>query len=323
MVADRARYDDLRTDYQQELDDPSRWTATSSKVSVRGQPGGVSSPDNFCPREPSVPIADQYRQHLEERLTDKISQWVNWFERLPPEQREAVTRSLQREPPKGGFFVSMQIDNMQPPGGHRGESLDNAIRMPSHLRSDEVAAWIKSEMSDAIGRFADQIQGAPSLTRLDVSFGLREGTGDPVLTPGEFLDPATARPVMGRVPGIFVPVPIGMTGPNWQWRAYPPGEIAGVAPPAKSSELSALESRFGGASAAPENDSRVIATKAQLEGYIENLEEDLNSSGDDAQLANVDLQNVLQKQQQVMQMMSNISKMLHDTALAIVRKIGG
>jgi hypothetical protein len=44
---------------------------------------------------------------------------------------------------------------------------------------------------------------------------------------------------------------------------------------------------------------------------------------DDAQLANVDLQNILQKQQQTLQMMSNISKMLHDTAAAIIRKIGG
>ena len=49
----------------------------------------------------------------------------------------------------------------------------------------------------------------------------------------------------------------------------------------------------------------------------------LNSIGDDAQLANVDLQNWLQKQQQTLQMMSNISKALHDTAMAIIRKIGG
>ena len=63
--------------------------------------------------------------------------------------------------------------------------------------------------------------------------------------------------------------------------------------------------------------------KEHLETYIKNLEEQLNSVGDDAQLANVDLQNMLQKQQQTLQMMSNISKMLHDTAMAIIRKIGG
>lgn len=66
-----------------------------------------------------------------------------------------------------------------------------------------------------------------------------------------------------------------------------------------------------------------ITTKGDLETYIKNLEEKLNSIGDDAQLANVDLQNMLQKQQQTLQMMSNISKMLHDTAMAIIRKIGG
>lgn len=65
-----------------------------------------------------------------------------------------------------------------------------------------------------------------------------------------------------------------------------------------------------------------LMTKADLETYIENKEELLNSVGDDAQLANVDLQNMLQKQQQTMQMMSNISKMLHDTAMAVIRKMG-
>jgi hypothetical protein len=66
----------------------------------------------------------------------------------------------------------------------------------------------------------------------------------------------------------------------------------------------------------------IVSTLGQLDAYIEKLESRMNSVGDDAQLANVDLQNVLQKQQQNMQMMSNISKMLHDTAMAIVRKIG-
>ena len=63
-------------------------------------------------------------------------------------------------------------------------------------------------------------------------------------------------------------------------------------------------------------------TKEDLETYIKNTEEKLNSTGDDAQLANVDLQNMLQKQQQTLQMMSNISKMLHDTAMAVIRKVG-
>jgi len=49
----------------------------------------------------------------------------------------------------------------------------------------------------------------------------------------------------------------------------------------------------------------------------------LNSVGDNAQLANVDLQNILQKQQQAIQMMSNMSKLMQDTAMSVIRKIGG
>jgi len=53
------------------------------------------------------------------------------------------------------------------------------------------------------------------------------------------------------------------------------------------------------------------------------LEATETQPGDDAQLANVDLQNILQKQQQTLQLMSNVSKMLHDTAASVIRKIGG
>lgn len=35
-----------------------------------------------------------------------------------------------------------------------------------------------------------------------------------------------------------------------------------------------------------------------------------------------DLQNAMQRQQQTLQTMSNISKILHDTAMAVIRKIG-
>ncbi|MBN1960013.1 MAG: hypothetical protein JW841_03640 [Deltaproteobacteria bacterium] len=66
-----------------------------------------------------------------------------------------------------------------------------------------------------------------------------------------------------------------------------------------------------------------MSSFAQLEAEIKAKEEKLNTVGDDAQLANVDLQNMLQKQQQTLQMMSNISKVLYDTAMAITRKIGG
>lgn len=63
------------------------------------------------------------------------------------------------------------------------------------------------------------------------------------------------------------------------------------------------------------------ATREDLALYVEDLEGQLTTIGSDAQLANIDLQNALQKQQQLMQMMSQISKMMHDTAMAIIRNL--
>lgn len=71
------------------------------------------------------------------------------------------------------------------------------------------------------------------------------------------------------------------------------------------------------------NKKKTCKTKAELEAYIEELEGKLNSVGDDAQLANVDLQNILQKQQQAIQTLSNVSKSCHDTAMSVIRKMGG
>jgi hypothetical protein len=44
---------------------------------------------------------------------------------------------------------------------------------------------------------------------------------------------------------------------------------------------------------------------------------------DEVQLANVDMQGHLQKMQQTLQMMANVAKQQHDTAMAVIRKIGG
>ena len=66
-----------------------------------------------------------------------------------------------------------------------------------------------------------------------------------------------------------------------------------------------------------------VKSLRDLEDEIARWETKLNAIGDDAQLANVDLQNILQKQQQTLQMMSNISKMLFDTAMSVIRKMGG
>ena len=65
-----------------------------------------------------------------------------------------------------------------------------------------------------------------------------------------------------------------------------------------------------------------VVSFALLDNEIRLWEEKLAAIGDDSQLANVDLQNMLQKQQQLLAMLSNISKMTHDEAMAIIRKMG-
>ena len=64
------------------------------------------------------------------------------------------------------------------------------------------------------------------------------------------------------------------------------------------------------------------ASQGDWENRLEDLAEQLSSMAHDAQLANIDLQNALQTQQQTLQTIANVQKMLHDTAMAIVRKIG-
>lgn len=70
--------------------------------------------------------------------------------------------------------------------------------------------------------------------------------------------------------------------------------------------------------------SQIEQSRAQQReaSQIVTMEAVQSTIGDDAQLANIDLQNQLQKQQQTLQTMSNVSKMLHDTAMAIIRKVG-
>lgn len=65
-----------------------------------------------------------------------------------------------------------------------------------------------------------------------------------------------------------------------------------------------------------------ISGLEELEEMMEEYEEILQTVGEDAQLANIDLQSQLQKSQQTIQLMNNVSKMLHDTLLSELRKIG-
>lgn len=64
-------------------------------------------------------------------------------------------------------------------------------------------------------------------------------------------------------------------------------------------------------------------TREALEQLVKDLETELELTGTDQQMAAADVQNALQQQQQALQLMSNMSKMLHDVAMAIIRNIGG
>jgi hypothetical protein len=64
-----------------------------------------------------------------------------------------------------------------------------------------------------------------------------------------------------------------------------------------------------------------VMSEEQLRADIAIWEEQLQSVGEDAQLNNIELQNLMQKQQQTLQILSNVLKMLHETAMAIIRNI--
>ncbi len=70
-----------------------------------------------------------------------------------------------------------------------------------------------------------------------------------------------------------------------------------------------------------DDDLRCILTR-DVNDSIAEWEELLQSVGEDAQLANIDLQSTLQRHTQLLQLMSNVSKLLHDTAMNVIRKIG-
>jgi len=62
-------------------------------------------------------------------------------------------------------------------------------------------------------------------------------------------------------------------------------------------------------------------TKAQAETRVKDLDMQLSSAGEDRQLFQMDLQDAMQKEAQAMQMLSNMLKMFHDTAKALIQNM--
>lgn len=76
------------------------------------------------------------------------------------------------------------------------------------------------------------------------------------------------------------------------------------------------------AKAANPNGKTEGMTPKQRDQKIEALEEQLNRTGDSAQQANIELQELMSEQQQLIQTLNNVSKMLFDSAMSVLRKIG-
>jgi hypothetical protein len=72
---------------------------------------------------------------------------------------------------------------------------------------------------------------------------------------------------------------------------------------------------------APEDDGLAVDVKG-LEDYIKELDNQLNTVGDDSQMAQLELQDMTQRQQKTLQTLSNLAKVFHETSMAIIRKIG-
>ena len=64
-----------------------------------------------------------------------------------------------------------------------------------------------------------------------------------------------------------------------------------------------------------------IETFDELDHHIEDFADILQRIGDDAQIANADLRNTLAKQQQALRLMTDLSTAMHDTAMAIIRRL--
>jgi hypothetical protein len=71
----------------------------------------------------------------------------------------------------------------------------------------------------------------------------------------------------------------------------------------------------------PEDDGLAVDVKG-LEDYIKDLDNQLNTVGDDSQMAQLELQDMTQRQQKTLQTLSNLAKVFHETSMAIIRKIG-
>jgi hypothetical protein len=100
-----------------------------------------------------------------------------------------------------------------------------------------------------------------------------------------------------------------------------PGREAGIASPVATVREPVLAETVAARRAVTYRSNKIEVAR-ELADEVGKWDEALSRLGDEGQLANVDMQNWLQKQQQLLTLLSSISKQLHDAAMAIIRKIG-
>ena len=69
-------------------------------------------------------------------------------------------------------------------------------------------------------------------------------------------------------------------------------------------------------------DGDTIEGADAMQDYIRELEQAMQTAGDDTQMAHIELQAMTQRQQQMLNTLSSLSKAQHETSMAILRKIG-
>jgi hypothetical protein len=188
---------------------------------------------------------------------------------------------------------------------------------PSDLGQRSREAWT------TIGAVAGTVAGAGVFSTITAPLGALAGAAFGVFFGGPFNDAEMSEfKLMARkaARGVAEGLGVEFSGDLSQQKAA--NLIAAVIGKHEAEERGELAPDANPGETPSVGDPKMIRTIDEMEAYIKNMEDKLSSIGDDAQLANVDLQNALQTQQQTLQMMSNISKILHDTAMAIVRKAG-
>lgn len=88
-------------------------------------------------------------------------------------------------------------------------------------------------------------------------------------------------------------------------------------------DIAALKGERSAAVASANQDALKSALSDMIDNAVTKLEGQTEDAGDDIQMLQMRLQEAMQNRQQYMQMMSNLSKMMHDTIMSIIRNMGG